>query len=43
MKMSTTKNVARIGIDLGKNVFHLFGVDGVGNPVLKRQLSRKQR
>lgn len=40
--MSTVRNIARLGIDLGKNVFHLFGVDEAGLPALKKKLSRKQ-
>ncbi len=40
--MSTIKQVARMGIDLGKNVFHLFGVDEAEHPVLKKKLGRRQ-
>jgi len=40
--MNTVKNAVRIGIDLGKNVFHLFGVDDAGDPLLKKKLTRKQ-
>jgi transposase len=40
--MKTSKKVVRMGIDLGKNRFHLFGVDASGTQVLKRVLSRKQ-
>lgn len=40
--MTATRKIARMGIDLGKNTFHLFGVDNAGQPVLKKQLSRKQ-
>lgn len=40
--MSTTMNVVRMGIDLGKSVFHLFGVNEAGHPLLKKKLSRKQ-
>lgn len=36
------KNLARMGIDLGKNSFHLFGADEAGHPVMKKQLSRKR-
>ena len=31
-----------IGIDIGKNNFHLIGLDGAGNIVLHRKLSRSQ-
>tara|TARA_R110002096_G_scaffold282544_7_gene476532 strand:- start:424 stop:597 length:174 start_codon:yes stop_codon:yes gene_type:complete len=34
--------LTRIGIDLAKNVFQLHGVDGAGNAVFKRRLSRSQ-
>ena len=34
--------IAVIGIDIGKNVFHLIGVDSCGAIVLKRKLSRSQ-
>lgn len=34
--------VHTIGIDLGKTVFHLIGMDRRGNVVVKKRLSRKQ-
>jgi transposase len=34
--------ISTIGIDLAKNVFQVHGVDGAGNPVLKKQLRRGQ-
>jgi len=34
--------VTTIGIDIGKNNFHLIGLDGAGNIVLHRKLSRSQ-
>ena len=34
--------IAVIGIDIGKNVFHLIGVDSRGAIVVKRKLSRSQ-
>ena len=37
-----TNKVARIGIDIGKNTFHLFGVDQRGQPQLRKRLNRKQ-
>lgn len=39
--MNNSKEVSRIGIDLGKNVFHLFGVNKAGKPVLRKKLKRK--
>jgi transposase len=35
-------NVHTIGIDLGKTIFHLVGLDQPGNVVLKRRPSRSQ-
>ena len=40
--MKISKKVIRMGIDLGKNKFHLYGVDATGEPALERVLSRKQ-
>lgn len=37
-----TNNVQVIGIDLGKNWFHIVGIDAAGKPVLRRKLSRLQ-
>ena len=34
--------IAALGIDLGKNVFHLFGVDEHGRAVYHRKLSRSK-
>ena len=34
--------IAAIGIDIGKNVFHLIGLDSRGAIVLKCKLSRAQ-
>ena len=34
--------IAVIGIDIGKNVFHLIGLDKCGVIVLKAKLSRGQ-
>jgi hypothetical protein len=41
---SATSNaqIAVIGIDIGKNVFHIIGLDKRGAIVLKRKLSRGQ-
>lgn len=33
-------NVTLLGIDLAKNVFQLHGVDGKGNPILRKRLTR---
>ena len=33
--------VSVVGIDLGKNAFHVHGVDGSGHVVLKKQVTRK--
>lgn len=41
-EMKTSKKVVRVGIDLGKQAFHVFGVDGKGSPVLRKKLRRKQ-
>jgi transposase len=40
--MKTSKNAVRLGIDLGKNTFHVFGVDERGEQVVKRKLRRGQ-
>ncbi len=39
---STPSVVATIGIDLGKNAFHLIGLDQRGNIVLQSKTSREQ-
>lgn len=33
-------NVTTIGLDIAKNVFHLVGTDGRGEPVVRKQLKR---
>ena len=38
----TTTNCATIGIDIGKNTFHLIGIDDRGCIVLRQKLSRGQ-
>ena len=38
----TEMNIARVGIDLAKNVFQVHGVDDRGMPVLKKQLKHAQ-
>jgi len=40
--MNISKKVVRIGMDLGKNTFHVFGVDRSGFPAVKKKLRRKQ-
>ncbi|MBQ0819253.1 MULTISPECIES: IS110 family transposase [Microvirga] len=39
---TTTEAVATIGIDLGKNTFHLIGMDARGRILLRRKVSRGQ-
>ncbi len=42
MARKATDPVTTIGIDIGKNTFHLIGLDADGNIVLRRKLSRSQ-
>jgi transposase len=42
MARKATEQVTRIGIDIGKNSFHLIGLDAEGNMALRRKLSRSQ-
>lgn len=42
MSGEATDQVTTIGIDIGKNSFHLIGLDAAGNIVLRRKLSRSQ-
>ena len=42
MSHKATEQVTTIGIDIGKNNFHLIGLDGAGNIVVHRKLSRSQ-
>ena len=37
--MKISKEVIRIGVDLGKNTFHLFGVDEFDTAVVKKKLN----
>jgi transposase len=39
--MNDSKKVIRVGIDLGKNVFHLIGVNSAEKEVLRKKLKRK--
>lgn len=40
--MKISKKVVRMGVDLGKNTFHLFGVEESGSTVVKKKLRRKK-
>ena len=40
MSGKATDQVTTIGIDIGKNSFHLIGLDGAGDIVLRRKLSQ---
>ena len=42
MTRKATGQVTTIGIDIGKNTFHLIGLDAEGNIALPRKLSRSQ-
>ena len=42
MSRKATDPVTTIGVDIGKNSFHLIGLDAEGNIVLRRKLSRGQ-
>jgi transposase len=39
--MELTKKVVRMGIDLGKNTFHVFRIDETGSTMVKKKLRRK--
>ena len=39
---TATEGITTIGIDLGKNTFHLIGMDARGRIVLRRKVSRGQ-
>src|SRR5438477_11278181 len=41
-KTTSLEAVATIGIDIGKNTFHLIGLDKIGAIVLRQKLSRGQ-
>ncbi len=41
-RQSTASTVATIGIDIGKNTFHLVGLDACGTIVLQLKTSRAQ-
>ena len=41
-KTTSLEAVATIGIDIGKNTFHLIGLDKMGAIVLRQKLSRSQ-
>jgi transposase len=40
-RSGSMKNIAILGIDLGKNICSLVGVDGSGNVVLRRRMKRE--
>ena len=42
MPTAPLQNVASLGIDIGKNSFHLIGLDARGAIVLRQKLSRRQ-
>src|SRR5215472_1935997 len=42
LRQSTPSTVATIGIDIGKNIFHLVGLDQRGHVVLQLKTSRGQ-
>ena len=35
-------DITMLGVDIAKNVFHVFGVDGEGHKVLSKRLSREK-
>jgi hypothetical protein len=41
-KINQLEAVATLGIDIGKNTFHLIGLDRKGAIVLRQKLSRSQ-
>ena len=41
-KTNRLEAVATIGIDIGKNTFHLIGLDRTGAIILRQKLSRGQ-
>ena len=41
-KTTSLEAVATIGIDIGKNTFHLVGFDKMGAIALRQKLSRSQ-
>lgn len=41
-KTTNLEAVATIGIDIGKNTFHLIGLDKIAAIVLRQKLSRNQ-
>jgi len=41
-RQSTTARIATVGIDIGKNTFHLVGLDQRGAIVLRLKVSRAQ-
>lgn len=41
-RKTVTAKIATIGIDIGKNTFHLIGLDAAGAIVMQTKLSRSQ-
>ena len=41
-QQTTAETIETIGIDLGKNTFHLIGMDARGRIVLRRKIARGQ-
>jgi hypothetical protein len=41
--MNRSKKVVRLGMDVGKNTFHLVGVDEAGLPAVKRNFAAARR
>ena len=41
-QQTQSESITTIGIDLGKNTFHLIGMDARGRIVLRRKVSRGQ-
>lgn len=39
-KVEDLSNLSVVGIDIGKDVFHLVGFDAEGNRVLRRKIKR---
>ena len=39
---SSANVIATIGIDIGKNTFHVIGLDNIGAIILRQKLSRSQ-
>jgi transposase len=42
MSQQCSKAIARLGIDIGKSVFHVVGLDTKGNPVFRSRFNRER-